>query len=146
MPALPALAVAPLAALTLVGATDQVHQGVRGAVQATVAADGRSLARLVVDARLRCAGGGVDVRTFTATDVNVTPKGAFRARGTFTQPATSADGRAVTARFATRVAGRFTAPRRMAGTLTARAAFEVDGAVYAICRAKAIRFSARAPR
>ena len=146
MPAFPALAVAPLAGLALIGTTDQVHQSVRGTVQAQVAADARSLSTLVVDALLTCEGGTTDVRTFTATDVNVARRGTFTARGTFEQAATSADGRPVTARFTTRVAGRFTSGRRMRGTLRARADYVLDGAGYATCRSGSIRFSGSAPR
>jgi hypothetical protein len=146
VPALPTLAVAPLAGLALLGSTDQSYQGQQGTVQAAVAADARSLSTLVVDGLLRCESGALDVRTFTATDVNVARRGTFAHKAAFDQPATSADGRAVTARFTTRLAGEFTSPRKLRGTLVAKVAYEVDGAVYATCRSGRIEFSGSAPR
>jgi hypothetical protein len=128
----------------LTGTTSQRHQGQRGTVHATVAPGARSLRTLVADALLRCDDGTVDARTFTATDVNVRPHGAFRARATFEQAMTSADGRPVTARFATRLKGRFPTPRRMTATLRARAEFVLDGAVYATCRSGTVRLRGRA--
>jgi hypothetical protein len=143
--AAPALAAAP-APGDFTGTTSQRHQGQRGTVHATVAPGGRSLSTLVVDALLDCGAAAPDVRTFTATDVVVSARGTFTTRATFAQPATSADGRAVTARFTTRLKGGFASPRRITGTLHAAAAFEVGGAVYATCRSGEIRFSGSAPR